>query len=36
MDIHSSKQSHVSNPQEWVDKHGDALFGYAFRYLSLY
>ncbi|HDL01979.1 MAG TPA: sigma-70 family RNA polymerase sigma factor [candidate division Zixibacteria bacterium] len=34
MDIHSSKQSQLSNPHDWVDKHGDALYGYAFRYLS--
>ncbi|MCK5127238.1 MAG: sigma-70 family RNA polymerase sigma factor [candidate division Zixibacteria bacterium] len=29
-----SKQSPLSDPGEWVEKHGDALFGYAFRYVS--
>ena len=29
-----SKQSALSNPKVWVEKHGDALFGYAFRYFS--
>ena len=29
-----SEQSPLSDPKEWVDKHGDALFGYVLRYIS--
>ncbi len=31
---HPSKQSPLSDPGEWIEKHGDALFGYALRYVS--
>ena len=29
-----SEQSPLSDPKEWVDKHGDALFAYVLRYIS--
>ena len=29
-----AKRSTLSDPKEWVEKHGDALFGYAFRYVG--
>ena len=28
------EHSTLSDPNEWVDKHGDALFGYALRYVT--
>ena len=34
MNEHPSKQSPLSDPKEWVEKHGDALFGYVLRYVS--
>ena len=30
----SSNRSPLSDPKEWVEKHGDALFGYALRYIG--
>lgn len=30
----NTNQSPLSDPKEWLEKHGDSLFGYAFRYLS--
>ena len=30
----SLKRSSLSDPRDWVDKHGDALFGYMLRYIS--
>ena len=29
-----SDRSEISDPSEWVEKHGDALFGYAHKYIS--
>jgi len=30
----SSKKTTLSDPAEWLDQHGDALFGYALKYIS--
>ena len=34
MNSNSSEKSLISDPKEWINKYGDVLFGYAFRYVS--
>ncbi len=34
MNDNSSDKSLLSDPKEWINKYGDVLFGYAFRYVS--